>query len=114
MNHHPAAAATAAAAAAATAAATTAVEKGDKEKANHLQQQQQTETQREEEEVARENEAVHRRYLAVANSVDEHFFAQAPLPSRSPYRRGERMGRGADYYETFKVRMWSSFRHATS
>ena len=45
------------------------------------------------------DEEISKRYLAVCDEVDEDFFLDNPLPSRSPYRRGADMGRGAACYE---------------
>ena len=41
-------------------------------------------------------------YNEVAEDADEKFFLDAPLPSRSPYLRGAKMGRGAHYFEQFR------------
>ena len=44
------------------------------------------------------------RYERVAEEVDDDFFSDAAkLPSRTPYLRGARMGRGAAFYNTFRV-----------
>lgn len=44
-----------------------------------------------------------KRYHLVAEEADESFFNEHKTASRSPYRRSVRMGRGAHYYEGFKV-----------
>jgi hypothetical protein len=43
------------------------------------------------------------RYHLVAEEADETFFNEHKVASRSPYKRNRKMGRGAHYYEAFKV-----------
>ena len=43
------------------------------------------------------------RYARVAEDADDEFLSNG-MPSRTPYLRGAKMGRGAAYYKTYRVR----------